>query len=70
MILVILQAVFALLVIIFILLQEPADDRTSYTSFFAPEVTKRGWEKITFVATLSIIFIFLIISFLRLAAGA
>jgi len=66
MILVLSQAIFAVLTIVLILLQEPADDRTSYTSFFSPQTVKRGWEKLVFSFTISAIVIFLLLSFLRL----
>jgi len=66
MILVLSQGIFAVLTIVLILLQEPADDRINYASFFSPQTVKRGWEKVVFFLTISTIAIFLLLSFLRL----
>jgi len=66
MILVLVQIFFSILTASLILLQEPVDDRVSYTSFFTPQLAKRGWEKIVFLSTILSINIFLLVSFVRL----
>ncbi|MFH1601849.1 MAG: hypothetical protein ABIB61_02740 [Candidatus Shapirobacteria bacterium] len=66
MILVWLQIILALGTIILIILQQPADEQGSQRSFFAPQIVRRGWEKITFNLTLFCIFGFIVVSFLRL----
>ncbi len=66
MILVWLQAIFAIITIFLIISQQPADDQAGRQSFFSPQVVRRGWEKVTFIITLASIFAFLVISLLRL----
>ena len=66
MILVWLQIILAVATIVLVFFQPPSDDRANYQSFFSPQTTKRGWEKITFFLTLIVIFGFLFVSFLRL----
>jgi len=63
------QAIFAFISIGLVLLQEPADDRVNYASFFSPQPVKRGWEKIVFVFTIFNLVLFVLISFLRLVTG-
>ena len=66
MILLIGQIFFAITTVALVLLQEPAEDRVSYQSFFSPQGSKRGWEKITFFLVLLSIISFLSFSVLRL----
>ncbi len=60
------QGFFALTSVGLILLQPPSEDARTASNWFSPQVTKRGWEKIMFIITISSIVCFTLISVFRL----
>lgn len=64
----IVQTFLGLIAIVLILMRPPVADENS-PNWFAPQLTLRGWEKISFSITILILLIFTFISILRLILG-
>jgi len=64
----IIQAILGVIAIGLILMRPPVADENS-PNWFAPHLTLRGWEKITFSVTIIILLVFTLISILRLILG-
>jgi preprotein translocase subunit SecG len=60
------QGFFALASIALILLQPPEEETDNSANWFSSRTTKRGWEKLMFLATIISIVCFTLISALRL----